>query len=464
MRGEGRRRVLDVGQVRQAFSQRRRHRDDGNVEPRQRGGFVRWPVPAGGKRVGHDARGNVLDVGLAGRQPLHAFVVRLVTDDIPADLDGPHGDGQTDVSLPDDDCLHWARRLSRAQETHDWPATDPGTLKLTTRQKMTAARAVQRPVLGSRRAFRRGPVVRTRRQGVHWELDLREGIDFAIWLMGRFEPSTVAAYRRLVEPGFTIVDIGANIGAHTLHLRACGATGQVIAFEPTETAFRRLTANVKLNPELQGRIMAVQAMLLANQHTQLPDSVISSWQLLRRRELDPVVPGRPQPTTGARACTLDRALDEARIDGRPDQARRRRFECDVLDGGQETLRRYRPPILCELAPFVFERAGRSIDDLVERFTAHDYRLWDLRGHHEISPTDVDQLTRMAGSMNVLARPCELQRRDRRRTRYARTVSRPTTITASNIIGNCRFTATAGRPQVCSTLPPVTGRPGGPMTQ
>ena len=51
-----------------------------------------------------------------------------------------------------------------------------------------------------------------------WELDLREGIDFAIYLQGGFEPAALAGGVGVVKPGSVALDIGANIGSHTLPL------------------------------------------------------------------------------------------------------------------------------------------------------------------------------------------------------------------------------------------------------
>ena len=46
--------------------------------------------------------GDVLDVGLRRQQALDPVLVDLVADDVVADLDGPHGEGQADVALTDD--------------------------------------------------------------------------------------------------------------------------------------------------------------------------------------------------------------------------------------------------------------------------------------------------------------------------------------------------------------------------
>lgn len=51
--------------------------------------------------------------------------------------------------------------------------------------------------------------------------------------------------RGLVQPGMTVVDIGANIGIYTRFLaKLVGDTGRVIAFEPEPQNFERLLKNV----------------------------------------------------------------------------------------------------------------------------------------------------------------------------------------------------------------------------
>ena len=76
-------------------------------------------------------------------------------------------------------------------------------------------------------------------------------IDFAIYLGGMFERNTALALRKLVRPSSLVLDIGANIGAHTLRLaNLVGSSGRVFAFEPTDFAYSKLQANLDLNPAL----------------------------------------------------------------------------------------------------------------------------------------------------------------------------------------------------------------------
>ena len=54
---------------------------------------------------------------------------------------------------------------------------------------------------------------------------------------------------RVLAPGEIFWDVGANLGYFTLLAAASlKNTGQVVAFEPAQTAFSQLTANIALNP------------------------------------------------------------------------------------------------------------------------------------------------------------------------------------------------------------------------
>lgn len=65
---------------------------------------------------------------------------------------------------------------------------------------------------------------------------------------GEFSPGETALFRQIVPPGGTVLEIGANIGAHTVALsRMAGPSGVVVAFEPQRIAFQTLCANLALN-------------------------------------------------------------------------------------------------------------------------------------------------------------------------------------------------------------------------
>ena len=65
---------------------------------------------------------------------------------------------------------------------------------------------------------------------------------------GEFSEHEVKLFEAFCAPGNVIVDVGANIGTHTLAFsRLVGPTGRVFAYEPQRIVFQTLCANLALN-------------------------------------------------------------------------------------------------------------------------------------------------------------------------------------------------------------------------
>ena len=68
------------------------------------------------------------------------------------------------------------------------------------------------------------------------------------YVFGTYEPGVVQGLEELIQPGWTAVDVGANIGYFTLLMaNRVGPQGKVIAFEPLAENFRILQENIQLN-------------------------------------------------------------------------------------------------------------------------------------------------------------------------------------------------------------------------
>ena len=89
--------------------------------------------------------------------------------------------------------------------------------------------------------------VRVSRDGINFDLDLRDHVEMRIFLHA-FDREEVATLTSYLRPGDRAIDVGSNIGYYTLHFaRAVGAAGEVIAFEPDPRNVERLRANLALN-------------------------------------------------------------------------------------------------------------------------------------------------------------------------------------------------------------------------
>ena len=219
------------------------------------------------------------------------------------------------------------------------------------------------------------------RRGLNWSLDLGEGIDFSIYLLGAFEPKTIAAYRRILKPGDIAIDVGANIGAHTLPLaEAVGITGQVLAAEPTSEIYLKLKENLRLNPRLEDRVQAFQVMLMASDDVELPNEIYARWPLKESTGAHPLHLGVAVSTEGATILSLDSLVTRNNIkrvdlikldvDG---------YESDVLLGATNTIRKDKPVIIFEYSPYTSKERNIDPNIMIDFFNSMNYAFFDLSG-------------------------------------------------------------------------------------
>jgi len=277
---------------------------------------------------------------------------------------------------------------------------------LTTRTKIALAGSIQRIVTAWPRLVGRSLDVVSRRSGIRWALDLNEGIDFSIWLLGAFERRTVAAYSSIIKPGMTVLDIGANVGAHTLFFaRLVGPGGKVVAVEPTAWASGRLRANLQLNSELEKVVLVRQAMLVGSSGESLPDTIYASWPL-DGHNVHPKLRAQAKATSGAKAITLDQLISEETI-GRVDFIKLDvdGHEAAVLRGGLGVLRRDTPDIIFELSPHSLAEAGESATQMLQQLHDLGYRFYDLNLRTlPMAPNDLVASITDGGGINIIARP------------------------------------------------------------
>ena len=246
-----------------------------------------------------------------------------------------------------------------------------------------------------------------KRRGFNFDLDLSQGIDLTIYLLGSFEPSTARALARLVVPGSTVLDIGANIGAHTIPLAGLvGQEGRVLAFEPTAFAFTKLERNIELNADAKKVVHAYQCFLGAADAEDIPPEIYSSWPLTEAGGLHPKHGGNSNSTTKAVGRSVDSVLAEhgnprvhlikLDVDG---------FECDVLAGASGMMRRDQPVFVMELAPYVLAERGKSLQELLTFFQPFGYRFYDETSERMLQ-SDANSLSEMIAdgeSKNIIAR-------------------------------------------------------------
>lgn len=179
---------------------------------------------------------------------------------------------------------------------------------------------------------------------------------------GEWSAAELDVFRQIVPPNHIVVELGANIGAHTVALsRIVGAGGAILAFEPRRLVFQTLCANLALNScaNVVARQAAVGAeageLMVPVLPLNLPNN-FGALPLGGRWEHGESVPLVTIDSLQLPTCRLIK-LD---IEG---------MELEALRGAVETIRRCRPALYVEN-----DRDEKS-SALIALLLSYDYRLY-----------------------------------------------------------------------------------------
>lgn len=184
----------------------------------------------------------------------------------------------------------------------------------------------------------------------------------AVEKYGEYSEHEVKLFRRLCREGSIVVEIGANIGTHTIALsEIVGKTGRVYAYEPQRIVFQTLCANIALN-SLENVECFQTAVSDENGFLFLPDiryDIVGNFGGVEVEES-----GDGHKVAVSR---LDDLLDIPRLDFLKIDVEG--MEQKVIKGAQNLLEKYHPILYVEN-----DRPEKS-KNLIEFIRSLDYRLF-----------------------------------------------------------------------------------------
>lgn len=156
---------------------------------------------------------------------------------------------------------------------------------------------------------------------------------------GAYAPEEWETLAQLVKPGMTVVEVGANIGVHTVPLAKACAPGTLYAFEPQQRVFQVMCANLVLN-DVGNVIARPEACGEAEGEAIVPRLDYDAAQNFGGVSLRPL----DQPGDRVRIVAIDQlrlaGCGLIKIDAEG-------FEPLVLKGAAQTIARCRPVIYTE---------------------------------------------------------------------------------------------------------------------
>lgn len=223
----------------------------------------------------------------------------------------------------------------------------------------------------------------------------------AVFIYGEYGELEWQLIDKLLLPGFDAIEVGANVGTHTVSMarKLAGMGRQLLAVEPQPIIFQNLCANLSLNGLFnvlaENAACSDKSGFLTFQNLQM-GGVINSGAVSMRED------GLGEQRV--RAIPLDELIPQhfrvglIKIDVEG-------FELKVLEGATQTLARFRPIIYLENDRIELSQA------LIEWLWRHDYRLcWHIPMlfNPENFAGRKDNIWGNVGSFNMLALPNETE--------------------------------------------------------
>ncbi len=221
--------------------------------------------------------------------------------------------------------------------------------------------------------------------------NLQDHVQRQIYFFGVYEPIEAYLFTRLLKPGMTVIDAGANIGQYTLLAATLvGDRGSVHSFEPVPATFEKLSQHVAANH--LGNV-SINQVALWNQPTVLTlglaDDMVNNIGSYSTGVVD------IKTAVAAKGLPLDQYATEQGLE-RVDLIKMdiEGAELCALQGMETILRRDHPLLLLEINRLALERLGYVPAEIWSFLTRKlDYTAYEitLSGCQKLNQIEIDSI-------------------------------------------------------------------------
>ncbi len=218
-----------------------------------------------------------------------------------------------------------------------------------------------------------------------------QGITPMLLKQNDYEAEEIQLVKRMIKPGMTVVDIGANIGYYTvIFSKLVGKEGQVFAFEPEPENLDYLHENIAGNHCTNVEVAPIaladkkgQIDFFVPECTRSTSSMVASNLIYEKgankisvatESLDEYLSGKHAPQ-----------VDFIKIDVQG-------AESIVFSGAQKVLSQDHLSLMMEFWPFGMKEAGTDIQEYLRMFERHGFSFYETRNTERLlEPITVDEL-------------------------------------------------------------------------
>jgi FkbM family methyltransferase len=215
------------------------------------------------------------------------------------------------------------------------------------------------------------------------------GVAEALALYGVWGADEIAVFAEHLRPGMNVLDVGANIGHHSVAMaRLVSPGGRILCIEPQAEVHRLLEANLAANGITGVRCVRCLVGEKSGEAKLSPISYETAGNFgavdVARAEGDGEIVAMTTLDTLIAEHFGDTPIHFVKLDVQS-------FELFVLRGASELLRRCRPLVYLEVSPYWMKLRGYDYREIYALLEAHEYRWRNLlpqtSAHHAVPDWD-----------------------------------------------------------------------------
>jgi len=198
---------------------------------------------------------------------------------------------------------------------------------------------------------------------------LKKGDDLTnrIGIKKSFEPHVTEIFRALVKENDSVIDLGSNLGYHTLELsRLVGPSGYVYAVEPLKETYLQLCANLLANKTFN---VEPVRKICSSSNASFVMKDIEQGNIGNTR-VGTVSDDYKVSVPSFRLDELSFKCSVVKMDVQGS-------EVEVLKGAENFIKRNRPFFVVEIEEHHLNEFGSSSKDLINRFIENDYVMYRI---------------------------------------------------------------------------------------
>jgi methyltransferase, FkbM family len=221
-------------------------------------------------------------------------------------------------------------------------------------------------------------------------------------LAGRWDRNETNVVKKLVKPGHTVIEVGANFGCYTLLMAGLvGETGQIYAFEANPNVSKYLKQSVAMN-NLDGRVHVYENAASNKAYEGFMTyglSNIGGGYLLP----DDAQQEKDNPFQASiNAVTLDDTIGGKHVDILKMDAEG--SEGSILEGAQQLLKNNpHIVIIMEWVPAQLERNGANAAALISNLANDGFKFWRINKQSSVDPISPSALLTVTACDLVISR-------------------------------------------------------------